>query len=474
MATMVQVPQVNLQVPGGANPPLPQGPPAPGGGPAPNPGGGAGGGGGAPGGGGGPPGPGGAGGAIPPVIPALFAFSPARLQNRLLDYNSTADVKLYYKAVLPLEEKFDLSSEKIRGFLEAFYDRAKNVNWQDTLIINVQGVPLNLAKNYGSITLQQVQAHAAIYSALFNRDLQNSAQIYQCLSASLSTEAKAKVILESAKYTIADETDGLIFFKVIMSLAQVDTRATISVIRTRLSSIDSKIIELDDDIKEFNRYVKTNLGDLAARGENTTDLLVNLFKAYRLCKDEEFKLWLSLQEQAYYNGQDVTPEALMDQADNLYQSLIDTGKWHSESESQKRIVALTAQIQSMEKGQSKTHQATSKKPQSGKPPMGKSTNKNAKGKGQKGNNKFNPKKDDEPAWKTEAPASGDPQDKTVDGKDYHWCKYHATNGKWCRHTREKCDIKKGLEAQKGGKTAASATMRVNAAMVSILPEDDDY
>ena len=53
MATMVQVPQVNLQVPGGANPPLPQGPPAPGGGPAPNPGGGAGGGGGAPGGGGG-------------------------------------------------------------------------------------------------------------------------------------------------------------------------------------------------------------------------------------------------------------------------------------------------------------------------------------------------------------------------------------------------------------------------------------
>jgi hypothetical protein len=82
------------------------------------------------------------------VNPAQFAFSPARLQNRLLDYDRSADVKLYYKAVLPLEEKFDLSSEKIRGFLEEFYDRAKNVNWQGTLTIMVEGAPLNLVKNY--------------------------------------------------------------------------------------------------------------------------------------------------------------------------------------------------------------------------------------------------------------------------------------------------------------------------------------
>lgn len=403
----------------------------------------------------------------------MFAFSPARLQNRLLDYNSSSDVKLYYKAVLPLEEKFDLSSDKIRGFLEAFYDRAKNVNWQDTLTIIVNGVPLNLAKNYGSISLQQVQAHAAVYSALFNRDLQNSAQIYQCLSASLSVEAKAKVFLESAKYTMADETDGLIFFKVIMSIAQVDTRATISVIRTRLSSLDNKIIELDDDVKEFNRYVKSNLNDLAARGETTSDLLVNLFKAYRLCKDEEFKLWLSLQEQAYYNGQDYTPEGLMDLADNLYQSLIDTGKWHTETESQKRIIALTAQLQAFERGKTKpqaAQQQPKRHPQG--VPAGKKDAKYLKGKNHKNTFQQKGKRAPEPAWKTEAPGAGEPIDKTVDAKEYHWCKHHDTKGKWVIHTRENCEVKKALDAQKG-KTNGSATMRVSAAMVSLIEGDED-
>ena len=486
MATRTaQAPQGAVQVQGGALAPVPQAPvgqpaqPVPGGGAAPQQGGGGGpGGGGAGGGGGGgapgAPAAGGAGGAIPPAMPVQFAFSPARLQNRLLDYNSPSDVKLYYKAVLPLEEKFDLSSEKIRGFLEDFYDRAKNVNWQETLTIMVNGVPLNLVKNYGSITLQQVQAHAAVYSQLFNRDLQNSAQIYQCLSSSLTIEAKTKVVLESAKYTVADETDGLIFFKVLMSIAQVDTRATISVIRTRLSSLDTKIMELDDDIKEFNRFVKSNLGDLAARGETTTDLLVNLFKAYRLCKDEEFKLWLSLQEQAYFNGQDFTPEALMDLADNLYQSLIDTGKWHTESESQKRIIALTAQVQSLERGKIKTPQPQQqpKKVLGGKP-MAARNNKFQKGKPARPAQKGFPNKEEEPAWKTEAPGAGQPIDKTVEGKEYHWCKHHAINGKWVRHLREKCEVKLGLDAQKG-KPAGPATMRVTAAMVSILPEDEDF
>jgi hypothetical protein len=46
------------------------------------------------------------------------------------------------------------------------------------------------------------------------------------------------------------QSDGGFFF---------DTRATVSFIRTALSSLDTKMMALDSDISKFNEYVKTQL-----------------------------------------------------------------------------------------------------------------------------------------------------------------------------------------------------------------------
>ena len=50
-------------------------------------------------------------------------------------------------------------------------------------------------------------------------------------------------------------------------------------IRARLSSLDVKIADLQDNVIEFNEYVKSQRAGLEARGETSSDLLVNLFKA---------------------------------------------------------------------------------------------------------------------------------------------------------------------------------------------------
>lgn len=405
------------------------------------------------------------------MIPVQFALTPARIRDQLLDYNKTSDVKLFYKAVEPLENKFDLSPENLRAFLKAVLDRAKLVNWTNTLIITVGASTLNLVRNYGSLSHEQVRLHALAYSGQQNRHMQNSAQIYECLSHSLTKEAHDKVDLETAKYMIGDEQDGLLYFKVIMSLAQVDTRATVSVIRTSLSSLDSKMIEYKDDVKAFNRFVKSQVEALTARGERSDDLLNNILKAYKACGDEGFKLWITLKELSYNEGENFTPEELMSLADNMYQSQIDAGTWHKVSESQRKIVALTAQIQGME----------SKGKPSGQRKDDKKDPKSQRGKESKGNQKNGKKRNvktwDEPAWMTEAPVAGQPQDKDVDGKDYHWCKHHDKSGKWVRHLREKCEVKKALDLKAGKPpkpAAAPKAMMVNAAMISVLPEDDDY
>jgi hypothetical protein len=141
-----------------------------------------------------------------------------------------------------------------------------------------------------------------------------------------------------------------------------------------------------------------------------------------------------------------------------------------ESEDQKKIVALTAQVQSWEKVKAKQG--------SKKPDFKKGNSKKGKGKG-KGNNKPKPQ---EPACVTVAPGPGQPQDKDVDGKDWHWCKHHGKHGKWVRHTCDKCAIKKALEGKADGSKAIQygasgnnkpGQMKVTA-MTATYPEDDDF
>jgi hypothetical protein len=79
-----------------------------------------------------------------------------------------------------------------------------------------------------------------------------------------------------------------------------------------------------------------------------------------------------------------------------------------------------------------------------------------------------------------APAHGQPQDKDIDGKDWHWCKHHGANGKWVCHTREDCEIKKALDKGEARPVHYSAGadekpghMKV-AAMTATYPQDDDF
>jgi hypothetical protein len=220
---------------GGAPGPAPGGA---GGAPGPGPGGaggapgpGTGGAGGAPGpgasGAGGASGPGaggaGAGGPPPQPQPVVFALSPARASNVLLNYTTPGDIKQYYKSAAGLEPKFDLSSSGMLGFVCAFQDRARIANWQMTLSFQVQGVLFNLIAQYGSVTIKQVMVYVLTYHGTPSRHAQNTDQIYICLAASLTNEAKHKVALDAHKYTVGNDCDGLLYFKVIVGLAHVDT-----------------------------------------------------------------------------------------------------------------------------------------------------------------------------------------------------------------------------------------------------------
>jgi hypothetical protein len=134
--------------------------------------------------------------------------------------------------------------------------------------------------------------------------------LFQCIFASLDTEFLKSVTTEAQHYHIVDTKApqeppipcGVLLLKIIMMKAHVDTRATVSFIRTTLSSLDIKMMALDSDISKFNAYVKTQVIALEARGETTSDLLVNVFKGYETAQDLEFALFIKQKKDAYDKG----------------------------------------------------------------------------------------------------------------------------------------------------------------------------
>lgn len=352
-----------------------------------------------------------------PNIP--FALTPALINNDILDYSDPATIKQYHKAIQPMTPEFDMDPRNLRMFLENLRRRAVSSNWMPTLTINRNGEGHNLIDDYGALSYEDVMTHVQTYIGQQNRNAQNSMQIYECVSSSLTEAALAKVSLESTKYVINNTTDGVLFLKVVIGLSHIDTRATVSAIRMRLSSLDTKMAELQDNIIEFNEHVKTLVSSLQARGERTLDLLVNLFKGYKAVSDKKFVQYIEQREDEYNDGRlNLTADELMTAAELKYKTMVENGLWKQPSPEEQRIVALVARIDQMKKKQ--------------KPEQRTKHNNNQTVR----NKKREATKSDKKPWWWTPPKDDEKHEKEVKGKTYYWCRRHGEDGKtgkWVRH-----------------------------------------
>ena len=142
-----------------------------------------------------------------------------------------------------------------------------------------------------------------------------------------------------------------LFLKCIISKSEVDTRVTTSLVRANLSNLNKYLPSIKYDIEAFNNYVIDQRKILIARGEDTTDLMVNLFKGYMTAKDKEFREFIKTQKNKYeIEGVDMTVDQLMQLAETKYKALVQTKEWNAPTKEQEQIVALTAQLNDYKKG----------------------------------------------------------------------------------------------------------------------------
>jgi hypothetical protein len=263
---------------------------------------------------------------------------------------SSEGMKIYTAAVAALPTKYSGNTGEIHIFLKSVSKRAQLFGWQD--IINTPtgaDTTKNLCEQYGLITLAQVRDHAQTYEGARDRDAQNASQMYDFLESSLTEEAKALVLSDYADYTIitADGTqvsNGPCFLKVIIRDTTVDTRSTIFHIRENLNHLEGKMLEVSYDIEAFNVYVTGQVEQLAARGESSSDLLINLFAAFMAVPDKKFVEYIEKQKDKFDEGEDVTTKFLMQVALTKYKDRKRSDTWQAPSAEAEQIMALTAQI----------------------------------------------------------------------------------------------------------------------------------
>ena len=408
---------------------------------------------------------------VPPA-PPVFALGPGR-SHAVLDYDDpntgATATKLYNKAISPLEEKFDGDADNLAVFLASVRDRARCFNWHRLITVPIDdGTTRNILTHYGQVSLENTRAHATTYVNTPMRDAQDNDMFYYFLADSLTNEFRATVLLYSEVYTVTNMPVASSLLKQIIILTRVDNPASMMHIREMLIESKRKLLLLKGNITEFNQWVRKQMGRLHAREQEAVDLLYYLWQAYKAAPDEEFVTYIKdLKSQCDDGRATFTAEDLMVRAENKYEVrlLDEENAWGKPTEEQEKIVAMSAEINSLKKERSTAPSKASKPKEKAK----KLAPKKAASKKPADNNKKK-KSNDKWAWKNKPPKDSDPKEndahvKNFESKKYFWCKNHNNGaGMWTLHHPNECESGTGNDR---------ATTNANLAAFDTMDSDSE-
>jgi hypothetical protein len=372
---------------------------------------------------------------------AAFALSPAMAIPGVIDFTSRAGKGVFRYSTEKLDEElYNCQPDGMIQFLHSLSVRALEYGW-DNEVTGIMMIPEdatnvlsninNLIENYGQISLDTIQAFEATYIDQPIRPAQDTYMLYKCLMNSISKEGKSKIMIWRSQFHVGGLPSGNLLLKVIIRESHLDTNATISTIRTKLSNLDSYMLSIGGDIEKFNTYVKGLEESLTARGQITTDLLINLFKGYLAVEDKSFHLYVLRKQEEYEEGGTLTEDSLMNLTKNKFTLLKEAGRYNMPSAEEEKILALQAEL----KQASKQWKKKSDKTETKKKVEWKDKDKD-KGTGTK-------KKADKPGWMAEKPKEENlRKSKSWNNKDWYWCSSDTggkCEGHWRVHKPSECE-----------------------------------
>lgn len=407
--------------------------------------------------------------AAGPTAAPTFALGPATVTGNIIDYSTTAGIKLFKMAGDQLKSEFDLDNVNFSRFTDNLHSRAVENGW-DKQIMLVNNI--YILRNYGTLTYASVLTHVQAYAFTDSRSAQDSTNLFNCLENTLTKEAMATMYAERQLYTLTragvvaagiaagglipgadtDEfRDGVLFLWAVINRTTAQTNATISAIINQLTRLNIAMEESKHDIKEFNTKIRDLLNQYTAnrRHEYDQTILINsLFSAYKMTKDREFTMYVTRKQQDHDdNTKIMTANSLMEDALKFFQTRKTLKEWEQDSDDVKEIINLSAQlktsnskISALEKKLDGKGKDGEKKKDGGTGGKGKNINKKQYEEGLTPEEYRKKRRDDAPNWMKRRPKNPTPTSTLEkDGKTYKWCDKHRL---WCYHNTLECTLKK--------------------------------
>jgi hypothetical protein len=291
--------------------------------------------------------------------------------------------------------------------------------------------------------------------------------LFHCIMNSLSPSGLTKVVTLESQYKAKVLYSGNLLLKVVIRESHLDTNATSTSIRKQLSSLDTYLPTIGNDITKLNQYVKLLVAGLQARGEKCEDLMHHIFKGYMACSDKNFVSYIQRKQEEYEDDNiEMSSDKLMLIGDNKYKNLIQQGIYNAPSAEEEKLLALETEIKRLKKAAKQKGSDTKEK------------NGEAKGDGNPPKNKLN-----KPQWllKHKAPSEADlKKSRTWNNRKYYWCSNKTggkCGGKWRCHKPSDCGGTDYYKKRKGitsDKEQGSATkLKLAKALTALNHSQDD-
>ena len=361
----------------------------------------------------------------------------------IIDYDTAEGVKTYKRATAALKDEYDGKSEDIAVFRMQLLNRCKAEGWSNGSNGDVINIPrdgldasngtVNVIKQHSQISKEKIElwANNHILTGTVDRRAQNNENISICINSTLTKKFLSTIDLKESAYTMNGVTIAPLLIKLIMQNAEMDTMVTSAVIRTELQHLDTKMVELNSNVKEFIEFVEGRVQKLKSRGEvaSEQDLIINIMKALKVVKDKAFREQFKQIDFEWLSGdRNLTSEGLLHKADTYYKVRKQNNSWGELSKEEHDLIAMQAKFKDMNLRLDESRKSKKKKNERERYSRSDQDNREAS------NNRKIPK------WKLENKNGKDKLEKL--GKTYFWCLRHNDNkGMWVLHKPHECQNK---------------------------------
>ena len=126
-----------------------------------------------------------------------------------------------------------------------------------------------------------------------HRANQNNQMMQVSIWDSLTMQAQQSHSQYESEYTIGGVICGPLLLKIIIRLATMDSRATISIIRAQLNNFDAYAARVAGDVEKITKFFTDNLDRLKASGASLDDEVDTLFKGLKAVPCKEFRSYIN-------------------------------------------------------------------------------------------------------------------------------------------------------------------------------------